>query len=71
MAYGLFRQLFGTGVSISLHMPIPTGKISANIGCQFRFPLDDYRHSSLFQFTISGNACYDEIFNVTVSDWNN
>lgn len=67
MAYGLFRQLFWTGGSISLHIPIPTRRSQHISGVNFVFPWTIIDILHFFQSTISRNACHDEIFNVTVS----
>lgn len=67
MAHAFFRNIFSLFFSnSSQHTPFPRF-FSETICCQSRFPLRDSGNSSLFQFTISGNACYRKIFNVTVS----
>jgi hypothetical protein len=51
-----------------LEIPHFRQALSEHISCQFRFPALHSGNSSLFQCTISGNACYREIFIVTVSE---
>ena len=69
MAYGVSRQCFLTLHSIFLQIPHFREAPSKPILCQFRFPVLHSGNSSLFQCTISGNACYREIFIVTVSPY--